>query len=77
MMPVSCRVLPGRLSEDQGTCTCGDPSLEVQAPVCAVGERQPAESRGLQIARRTAARDGSLVGDRFEGSRMCVTPRNR
>jgi len=77
MLPVSCRVLPSRLSADQGNCGCGDSADRVVAPVCAAGERQPTESRGLQIARRSAARDGSLVGDRFEGSRMCVTARNR
>ena len=76
MLPVSCRVLPGRLSDYQGSCSCGNSADEVVAPVCAAGERQPTESRGLQIARRNAARDGSLVGDRFEGSPMCVTPRN-
>ena len=77
MLPVSCRVQPGRLSDYQGSCSCGDSANEVVVPVCAAGERQPAESRGLQIARRSAARDGSLVGDRFEGSPMCVTARNR
>ena len=76
LLPVSCQVLPGRISNDQGNCSCRNSADEVVAPVCTAGERQPAESRGLQIARRSAARDGSLIGDHFEGSRMCVTSRS-
>ncbi len=72
-----CTVLPGRLSNDQGNCDCPGGLRPVAAPVCAAGETPPSESRALRIARRTAARDGSLIGDQFEGAAMCVTARTR
>ena len=74
--PVTCRnVIPGRLSNDQGFCTCAGADIPVEAPVCDFGERQPPQSRAFELARRDAARDRSLVGDSFEGQRMCLAAR--
>ncbi len=58
-------------------CLCPGSSTRVDAPICAKGEKPPAETVGLMRARRLAARDGSLYGDTYEGHRMCVKLPNR
>jgi hypothetical protein len=45
-------------------------------PICPPGVRAPGETVALNRARRDAARDGSLIGDMFEGQPMCVAGRN-
>ena len=74
---VECRsVPPGRLSDDRGVCLCADPlDQRVEAPICERGEDPPNETRAFELARRDAARDGSLVGDTYQGQRICVRAR--
>jgi hypothetical protein len=43
--------------------------------VCAKGQKPPPEGKALNIARREAARDGSLRGDTVGGQPICVAPR--
>ena len=50
--------------------------MRVDVPICATGERAPPENVALNRARREAGRDGSLIGDLFEGRPMCVEGRN-
>lgn len=75
--PVVCRSVPlNRLSSEPGFCLCADTlDTPVQAPICPRGVRSPGESRAYERARLEAARDGSLVGDSFEGRPMCVEDR--
>lgn len=65
------------MSGEDGMCVCPGDSAKVKASWCADGERPPAESPALDRARKAAARDGSLIGDTFEGRRMCVKPQRR
>ena len=55
-------------------CRCPPLTTKVRAEVCDPREPKPAESPAFERARREAARDGSLIGDTFEGRRMCVRP---
>lgn len=75
-IPASCNVPGSRLDKREDICTCPAGGQRVEIAVCAKGERPPAESRALNVVRRTAARDGTLVGDTIEGRRICVAPRN-
>jgi hypothetical protein len=75
-IPPSCRVPASRLDKREDICTCPAGGQRVEVAVCAKGETPPAESKALNIVRRTAARDGTLVGDTIEGRRICVAPRN-
>jgi hypothetical protein len=75
-IPPSCRVPGSRLDKREDICTCPDGGQRVEVAVCGKGERPPAENKALNIARRTAARDGTLVGDTIDGRRICVAPRN-
>lgn len=74
-LPVVCRVPASRLDQREDICVCPQ-GMRTTAPVCGPNERQPAETVALNRARRDAARDGTLVGDLFEGRPMCVAPRN-
>ena len=74
-IPPSCRVPGSRLEKREDICTCPDGGQRVEVAVCAKGEKPPAESKALNVARRTAARDGTLVGDTIDGRRICVAPR--
>jgi hypothetical protein len=47
----------------------------VEVAVCAKGQKAPAESRVLNIARSEAVRDGSLIGDTVGGRPICAAPR--
>ncbi len=73
-LPVVCRVPASRLDQREDFCICQD-GIKVSAPVCGSGQKPPAESRAFERARKDAARDGSLLGDLFEGQPMCVAPR--
>jgi len=73
--PAVCRAPASRLDGRVDICLCRV-GQRVEAPVCGPGERPLAESRAFERARKLAARDGSLVGDRFDGRPMCVAPRN-
>ncbi len=55
-------------------CRCPPLTDKVRAEVCDPNEPKPAESAAFERARKDAARDGSLVGDTYEGMRMCVRP---
>lgn len=72
--PAVCRISGGRLDPQEEICLCPE-GQRVQAPVCGPGETPPVENRDLEIARRKAAADGSLVGDLYAGKPMCVAPR--
>lgn len=76
-IPAVCQVPGSRLDPTEIICTCPAGGQRVEVAVCAKGERQPPEGRALNRVRREAARDGSLLGDTFEGRRICVEPRNR
>ena len=74
-LPVVCRGPGSRLDKREDICTCpqGD---KVEIAICGPGEKPPAENVAYDRALRLAARDGSLLGDMYEGKRMCVAPRN-
>ncbi|HYE44382.1 MAG TPA: hypothetical protein VEA44_01280 [Caulobacter sp.] len=73
--PAICRGSSSRIDQSDTICICED-AQRVEAPVCDKGERPLPESRAFELARKDAARDGTLVGDRYEGRRMCVRARN-
>lgn len=76
-IPPVCRVPGSRLDPREDLCTCPEGGQRIEVAVCAKGQRQPPEGRALNLARREAMRDGSLLGDLFAGQPICVTPRNR
>lgn len=71
LLPVVCNVQGSRLDKRDTICHCPEGS-RVDASVCAPGERPPVDNLALSRARKLAGKDGSLVGDSFEGRRMCV-----
>lgn len=71
LLPVVCHVQGSRLDKRDTICQCPE-GLRVEAPVCAPGERPPVDNLALSRARKLAGKDGTLVGDSFEGRRMCV-----
>lgn len=71
LLPVVCQVQGSRLDRRDTICQCPE-GLRVDASVCAPGERPPIDNLALSRARKLAGKDGSLVGDSFEGRRMCV-----
>jgi hypothetical protein len=73
--PALCRASSSRIDQSDILCLCEN-AQRVTAPVCGAGERPQAESRRFEKARKLAARDGSLVGDLYEGRRMCIRARN-
>ncbi len=73
--PAICQAPASRLDGRDDFCVCRS-AQRVEAPVCGPDDRPPAESRAYELARKDAARDGSLVGDLWEGRPMCVAPRN-
>ncbi len=73
--PALCRASASRIDQSDIICL-GENAQRVTAPVCDAGERPLAESRLFERARKLAARDGSLVGDLYEGRRMCIRARN-
>jgi hypothetical protein len=73
-LPAVCKVPGSRLDKREDICICRV-GMRVTAPVCAAGVKPPAENVAFERARKTAARDGSLIGDLYEGKPMCVEPR--
>ena len=74
-LPIHCRVPGSRLDQREDICTCPH-GQQVEIAVCGSGESPPAESVGYNRARRLAVNKGSLLGNMYEGKRMCVAPRN-
>lgn len=75
-IPPVCKVPGSRLDPREDICTCPDGGQRVEVSICAKGQKPPAESKALNVARTTAARDGTLVGDTVAGKPICVAPRN-
>jgi hypothetical protein len=73
-LPVVCSVPASRLDKRENFCSCPE-GHQVKTPVCANGQKPQAENRIFVRARRAAARDGSLMGDSYQGQPMCVAPR--
>ena len=74
-LPVVCKMSGGRLDAREDICTCPQ-GVRTEVSVCQTGQEAPAATVALNAIRREAARDGSLVGDTFEGKPICVAPRN-
>ncbi len=73
LIPKSCDVADGRLPGRERMCTCPLGGVRVEVAVCAGGQNPPGESKALNVARRTGARDGTLVGDTVKGKPICAT----
>jgi hypothetical protein len=74
-LPTVCRVPASRLDSREDICQCPEGRL-VDVAVCGHGQRPPADGIALDKVRRLAAKDGSLIGDQFNGQPICVAPRN-
>ena len=74
-LPVVCRGSASRISPTQDICTCPQ-GQRVDAPVCGPDERPHGDNREFRTARREAARDGSLLGDRYHGASFCTDLRS-
>lgn len=74
-LPALCKVPASRLDKREDFCLCHDGAM-VTAPVCGPGQKAPAEDISYEKARRQAARDGSLIGDLYQGRPMCVAARD-
>lgn len=73
LIPKSCDVADGRLAGRERMCTCPLGGVRVEVPICVRGQTPPGESKSLNVARRTGARDGTLVGDTVNGKPICAT----
>ena len=73
-LPAACNVPASRLDKREDICICRT-GVRVDAPICPPGVKPPAESLAYEKARKTASRDGSLIGDLYRGQPMCVTGR--
>jgi len=73
LVPKSCDVADGKLADRERMCTCPLGGVRVEVPICAKGQHPPGESKALNVARRTSARDGTLVGDVVNGKPICAT----
>ena len=74
--PVVCKAPASRLDAREDICTCPVNGMRTEVAICAKGERETPDSLAANRVRREAARDGSLIGDTFEGRPICVAPRN-
>jgi hypothetical protein len=74
-LPAVCHVPASRLDKREDICQCPEGRL-VDVAVCERGQREPAGGIALDKVRRLAAKDGSLIGDQFNGKPICVAPRN-
>jgi len=70
-----CEVPASRLDKSEYICTCPAGGQRVNVPICAKGEHRPPESVALYRVRKLAMRDGTLVGDTFQGKPMCLEER--
>jgi hypothetical protein len=73
-LPIVCKVPASRLDKREDICSCPQ-GMRTTVPVCGPGQTAPGETVALNSTRRAAARDGSLVGDLFQGQPICVAPR--
>ena len=73
LSPVVCKAPGTRLDARTEVCECPS-GRRTEAPVCAAGEIPPSDNRALNVFRRKAGADGSLVGDRFQDRPVCVPP---
>jgi len=74
-LPVVCSVPSSRLDRREYHCQCPQ-GLRVDVDICPTGIKAPIENLALDHARRLAARDGSLLGDRIGDRPICMDPRN-
>ena len=74
-IPAVCKAPGSRLDAREDICTCPGGGLRVEVAVCAAGQTPPPEGKALNVARREAARDGSLIGDKLGDRPICVAPR--
>ena len=75
LVPAVCKVPASRLDPREDICTCPLEGVQVKVPICAKGQTPPPEGKRLNIARREAARDGSLIGDKVGDRPICAAPR--
>lgn len=75
LLPAVCKVPGSRLDPREDICTCPDGGQRMPVSICAKGQTPPPEGKALNIARRDAARDGSLIGDKVGERPICVAPR--
>ncbi len=75
-LPVVCRGPASRLDQREDICQCFE-GRRVDVAVCAKGQKPPPDGLALDKVRRLAAKDGSLIGDSFEGRPICVEPSQR
>ncbi|WP_293904430.1 hypothetical protein [Phenylobacterium sp.] len=76
LIPPVCDVPASRLDNREYICTCPNGGQRVDVSICARGQIPPPEGKALNIARSTAIKDGSLVGDKLGDRPICVAPRN-
>lgn len=74
-VPAVCRVPASRVDQSEFICTCPAGGMRTRVPICAAGQKPPAENVALNRVRKQASRDGTLEGDRVEGRPICVAPR--
>ena len=75
-VPAFCDVPSSRLDDSEYLCTCPAGGQRVAVSVCRKGQTPPAENQALNLARREASRDGSLIGDMVGDKPICAAPRN-
>lgn len=75
-VPAVCDVPVSRLDRGEYLCTCPTGGQRVAVEVCAKARAPPPESQALNRKRRSAAVDGSLVGDSLDGRPICVAARS-
>jgi hypothetical protein len=73
-LPAVCTVPSSRLDKREDICLC-HAGTRVTAPVCPEGVKPHADDIAFDKARKAAAKDGTLVGDLYQGQPMCVAPR--
>lgn len=74
-LPIVCKVPASRLDKREDICSCPQ-GMRTTVAVCGPGQTAPGETVALNAVRREAARDGSLIGDLFQGQPICVAPRD-
>ena len=73
-LPAVCNVPASRLDKREDICTCRV-GVRVDVPICPAGVKPPTETLAYEKARKAASRDGSLIGDLYQGQPMCVAGR--
>jgi hypothetical protein len=61
--------------EPSGSVTCPAPARYVSQPYCKEVPAPPRDILAYERARGIAARDGTLIGDLFEGQSFCAVPK--